>query len=66
MKRGKKVIELREVSIHQVQADEVGGAWLGTLFPAAFHDLGNGMILELPAIAEEEFCSEACVTIAGM
>jgi hypothetical protein len=66
MKRGKNVIKLREVSIRKVQADEVRAAWLGAFFPAGFQDLGNGMILGLRAIAEEEFCSAECLTIAGM
>ena len=34
-------------------------------FPATFHDLGNGMILVLRAIAEEEFCSVTCRTMVG-
>jgi hypothetical protein len=66
MKCGKELIELREVSIREVQADEVRGAWLGAFFPAAFHDLGNGMILEFGALAEEEFCSAAWRTSVGI
>jgi hypothetical protein len=66
MKCRKKMIELREVSIREVQADEVRGAWLAAFFPADFHDLENGMILEPPAIAEEGFCSAACIMMVGM
>ena len=36
MKCGKKVIELLEVSICEVQADEVRGAWLGRVFSCDF------------------------------
>ena len=36
------------------------------VFPADFHDLGKGMILEPPAIAEEAFCSAACIMMVGM
>jgi len=44
----------------------MGIARFGAFGSGAFHDLANGMILGLRTIAEEEFCSAACLTMAGM
>jgi hypothetical protein len=65
MNCGKKVIELREVVVREIETDEVRCAWFRAFVPAVSHDFGNGTILAFRAVAGE-FFSAACRVIMGI
>ena len=64
-KDSKELIELREVGVREIEADKLRPRF-GALCSVGFHGLGKGIILGLRRVAEEEFCSPACLTIVGM